>query len=559
MTAPLPLRFLRNFTVEPIAPYLRQAFAAAGIECVVEFGGFSTAAAELAAGDAGDGGITVLALGLEQVGTRYGHVDWPAQDVCDEIYALAAEAVASWRSTLVINTVLAPLADPWGLTEPPAAPRAATAVAELNLRLRQLAATAPGRVVLCDWEGYARRLGESGTYDYRFWYSSGAPFAPAFLRLYAQDLARVARVLRGRQRKCLVLDCDNTLWGGIVGEDGVDGIALSASITPGRYFHEFQRAVLDLHARGVVLAIASKNNEADVWEVFDRHPDSLLRRTHFAAWRINWNAKVQSLGELAAELNLGLDSFVLVDDSALECDLVRQALPQVSVLQVPARAEEIPAFLLRENPFEALQLTTADLERADSYRQNRERRSLEQASPDLAGYLQRVQTRLGVRWCTSADLARVAQLLQKTNQFNLTTRRHDLAAVERMAADPDVAIFCASVADRFGDMGLTGVLIARRAGAVAQIDSLLLSCRVLGREVEHAFFAAALTLLRQRWPLQGIAAEYAATAKNGQVADFWLRCGLLPLTADAVAAQYRSDDLDGLIAQNARSFISVES
>ncbi|HJU39680.1 MAG TPA: HAD-IIIC family phosphatase [Tahibacter sp.] len=554
----LTIRFLRNATIEGIERPLRKGLREAALDASLAFGGFATARAEVLAGDTTGDSITVLSLGLEQVGSGYGHVAWPVAEICDDIYDTVAAAVERVGGTLAINTVLAPPFDAWGLAESAEREKPAEIVGALNLRLRRLARENAGRVVLCDWERYARQLGEAATYDYRFWFSSGAPFAAPFLDLYARDIVRIARVVAGRPRKCLVLDCDNTLWGGVVGEDGLDGIALSSDTVPGKYYRQFQQCALDLRERGVVLAIASKNNEQDVLEVLDRHPDMLLRREHFAAWRINWNHKAQSLRELSEELSLGLDSFVFVDDSALEIELVRHALPQVGTRRLPERAEDIAYFLHRENPFESLVATREDRLRGDSYRQNRERLDARRASANIDEYLAGIGIRIVVSDCTPREAPRVAQLLQRTNQFNLTTQRHDLSAIERRLADPASLVLCVEVADRFGDFGLTGVLIADRSSAAATIDSLLLSCRVLGRDVEFALVSAALEIMRERWGTTRVDAAYVASGKNEQVADFWQRCGFTEVAASAARRDFVLDDVPAAIAGCQRSYIAVE-
>ncbi|MBS0462415.1 MAG: HAD-IIIC family phosphatase, partial [Proteobacteria bacterium] len=368
--------------------------------------------------------------------------------------------------------------------------------------------------------------------DRRFWFSSGAPFGRRFLASYARDIAAPLRIAAGKVRKCLVLDCDNTLWGGVVGEEGMDGIQLSEDTLPGAYYHAFQRAVLDLHARGVAIALASKNNEADVMEVLDRHPDTAIRREHLSAWRINWEEKPVSLAAIAAELNLGLDALVFIDDNPMECELVTKALPQVQVLQVPPASEELVTWMQRNDPFAALAVTTADRERNASYRQNRQRDAFSAEVGDLTAYKRQIGAELRVRGVGEADVARVAQLLQRSNQFNLTTRRYGLDEVRAILVDKEAMVLCAELKDRFGDLGLIGVAIIRRGNDRARIDSLLMSCRALGRDAELAFAAALYGKIATTWKSRWIEAEFVASAKNAMVADFWVRAGLLRSNTD---------------------------
>lgn len=520
------VRFIRNFTVEPIEPWLKRELADIGIALRCEFGGFATAAEEIAALGAVSADLTVLALGLEMSSPDFGHANWDAEAACGRLLLLAREATERCRGAIVLNTVLAPLYNANGGAGVPGQRSAEAAIDALNLALRELAASDPVRIVLADWTLCARQLGEADTYDRRFWYSSGAPYGRLFMARYARDIAAALRIAAGKVRKCLVLDCDNTLWGGVIGEDGLDGIQLAQDTLPGAYFREFQRAVLDLHARGVAIALASKNNETDVMEVLERHPHALLKREHLSAWRINWEEKPTSLTAIAAELNLGLDALVFVDDNPLECELVARTLPQVRVLRVPAATGELVNLLQRTNPFEASIVTAADRARNASYRENRARAEFSSAVDDVSAYKREIGAELRVRRAADADLARIVQLLQRTNQFNLTAQRHDTAHVRALWQDPDALVLCAELRDRFGDLGLIGVAIARRVGDGAVVDTLLMSCRALGRDAELTFASALYARMRDAWQPEWIEAEYVPSAKNAMVADFWTRAGL---------------------------------
>lgn len=520
------MRFIRNFTVEPIELLLKLELAPSNILPRCEFGGFATAEVDVAALEgAPSDELTVLALGLEVTSPDFGHANWNAGAACRRLLVLAREAVKRSRGPLVLNTVLGPLYSLHGGAGVEDRRSVEAEIDAYNLAIRELAASDPARILLADWTLYARQLGEAGTYDRRFWYANGAPFARGFLVRYARDIAAPLRLAAGVVRKCLVLDCDNTLWAGVVGEDGLEGIRLSEDTLPGAYFREFQRSILDLHERGVAIALASKNNETDVMEVLDHHPHMLLKREHLAAWRINWEDKPASLAAIAAELNLGLDALVFVDDNPLECELVARVLPKVQVLKAP-EGGELATFLQRCNPFEAMSVTAADRLRNASYQENRERTQLSVDVGDLDAYKREVGTTLTVRRVGVDDLARTEQILQRTNQFNLTTRRYNIAQVKEMLADADVLLLCAELRDRFGDLGLVGISIMRRKGAVAVIDSLLMSCRALGRDAELAFAGALYALIHSEWSSRWIEAEYVASAKNGMVAEFWLRAGL---------------------------------
>lgn len=548
MKSEVKIRFIRNFSVEPIEVWLARELRSMGLSLGCEFGGFANAAEDIRSLGDDQSDLLVLALGLEMTASDFGHASWHAQAICERHLMLVKAAIAGAVTPLIINTVLPPMTGSGREVTLPGTRSHAALVEELNGELRTLAAANAGKVALVDWGQFARELGEPRTYDHRFRLTSGAPFAPPFLTRYAEAIAGVVRALSGRIRKCLVLDCDNTLWGGIVGEDGRDGIRLSSDHLPGAYFQEFQRTILDFHARGTTIVLCSKNDEADVLDVLDHHPDCLIHRKHLATWRINWNDKVQSITEIASELNIGLDSLVFVDDSPQECALVGQAMPQVLVRQTPANPDQLVGFLSREGLFDAFVMTPEDLERTRTYQQNRGRSELSAASMDIADYKAQLQTRLSVRIATVADVARVAQLLQRTNQFNLTTRRHDPVEVRRLLDDPDALVICAELSDRFGDLGIIAVAIVLHRGGEAVIDTMLMSCRALGRDAEMAFTSAVFSIAHREWQPVRIRAEYVASAKNSLVADFWERAGLVRDPADeSDRAGYRSDrDLETL-------------
>lgn len=566
---PVDVRILRNYTAEPILPWLKREFAGRGMEPHCTFGEFSGAMSDIWALPAtrvadAKAGLVVLTLSLELYSRDFGHADWECTAACEHVLSLVRTAVDRSDELLVVNTLLPPLYPVYGFAMEPGKVSHVQQVEELNLELRRIAAQNPGRVVLLDWTAYARELGSRETYDHRFWHSSGLPFSRCFLRRFASDLAAVAEVLVGAARKCLVLDCDNTLWGGVVGEDGPTGIRLSTDSLPGAYFQQFQRSVLDLHRQGVLLALCSKNNAADVFEVLDLHPDCLLKREHLAAWRVNWNDKAASLAEIAQELNIGIDALVFVDDSPQECERVRQALPAVRVLPVPGKPELLPDFLGELRPFPALVMTEVDSLRAASYQDNQHRSELAELANDASDYRKMLGTRMAVRPVREIDLDRVTQLFQKTNQFNLTTKRYDRGAVARLAADEDILVYCADVSDQFGDLGLVAVAVAKREGSICVIDSLMMSCRALGRDAEFAFIASVLDGAREKWGVQSVRAHYAPTPKNSQVSDFWLRVGLEPGLGPEVHETgndriFVSGDLGDLIERNRRPYVQEGS
>jgi FkbH-like protein len=560
------IRFIRNFTLEPIEFWLKRELRQSGIEVDCQFGGFANAADEINSLSQVDAqkiaDLVVLALGMEMTAKDFGHASWSAASACERHQMLVQAAVEKSILPLVINTVLPPLFSATGLSIISSIQSHSDRIDNLNKEIKNLAAQHPGKVVLIDWRDLARELGEEKTYDYRFWYSSASPFAAPFLMRYAAGLASVTRALTGKIRKCLILDCDNTLWGGIVGEDGRDGIQLSSDTVPGAYFQTFQRSILDLYERGIIIALCSKNNEADVFDILDNHADCIIHREHLAAWRINWNDKAKSIAEIATELNIGRDALIFIDDSPHECELVRSIFPEILVLQTPAQHEELVHFLHRQYLFDTLIVTEEDVHRTQSYQQNRAREALFSSVADLSDYKKKLGTHLTIRNACPADIARVTQLLQRTNQFNLTTRRHDQVEVKRMISDPDTLVIGAELEDRFGDLGLIGVAIVKRNGSDALIDTMLMSCRALGRDAELAFSGAIFNIIDQQWHSKQVLAEYIPSAKNGLVADFWKQVGLFAVDCKAKpdkAVLYGSPmELAKLACYNKFSYITIK-
>ena len=377
--------------------------------------------------------------------------------------------------------------------------------------------------VFLDLDEVLHTLGRDAFFDLRFWYTARYPFSTAAARDIARRLIALGVVLKLPKAKVIAVDADNTLWGGIIGEDGIEGIALGPEY-PGNAYLDFQRRLLDYRQRGFVLALCSKNNPADVDAVLSGHPHQLLRDEHFAARRVNWSPKSENLVSLAEELNLGLDSFIFVDDSAHECAAVRHDLPQVEVVHLPTKPVLIPGCLDQIARLEILSLTDEDLVRTEMYAQERRRREFQQSAGRGTGNLKDYLISLGMKMRISIDpsthLARLAQLTQKTNQFNLTTRRYDEQQMKHFIADDGWLVADFSLSDVFGDSGIVGLAIFRRAADTeAELDTFLMSCRVIGREAESAFLNALLQHLARRG-VDRVVADFVPTPKNALAKDF---------------------------------------
>jgi len=377
--------------------------------------------------------------------------------------------------------------------------------------------------LLLDLDQILSDLGRKSFFDTRLWYSARFPFTPVAAREFARRVTSLAKSDQAPKAKVIALDADNTLWGGIVGEDGLSGIELGPEY-PGNTYVEFQRRLLGLQQRGFILALCSKNNPADVDEVLEKHPHQLLRDDHFAAKRVNWNPKSDNIAGLAKELNLGLDSFIFVDDSDYECGLVRQELPQVEVIQMPAKPVQVPFVLDRVARLEITSLTKEDQVKTALYSQERQRKKLQErfdeSATDIDAYLRSLEMTMTVELNPAQNVARLAQLSQKTNQFNLTTRRYGEEAIAGWISSDDWLVASFSLEDRFGNSGIVGLgLVELMSDKGARLDTLLMSCRVIGRKAETAFLE---TLVRQlqNSGLTYVDGEYVPTPKNKLVENF---------------------------------------
>lgn len=367
------------------------------------------------------------------------------------------------------------------------------------------------------------QLGRERFFDARFWFTARSPFSAQAAREIARRVVSLGAVIKHSKVKVIVLDADNTLWGGIIGEDGINGIALGPDY-PGNAYVAFQRRLLELQQRGFILAMCSKNNEADVDQVLREHAHQVLREEHFAARRVNWLPKPQNLESLAEELNVGLDSFVFVDDSEHECLAVRGALPQVEVIRAPIHPLSVPSCLDRVARLEILSLTAEDRAKTQMYVHERQRKDLERVvarqGGDLGDYLRSLDMFMQVAIDDPKQITRLAQLTQKTNQFNLTTRRYSEEQIRRFVEDEDTLVGHFSLTDRFGSSGVVGLaILRRRASDAVELDTFLMSCRVIGRAAESAFIESLMRELSVRG-VGIITAEFIPTAKNELAKDF---------------------------------------
>jgi FkbH-like protein len=386
-----------------------------------------------------------------------------------------------------------------------------------------------------DVDAMARSVGTSEWFDPVAWSAQKQPFAATFNPLYADRLGSLLGAVRGKARKCLVLDLDNTLWGGAIGDEGLGGIVLGQGSAAGEAFLSVQRAAKALKERGVILAVSSKNDDEVARSAFREHTEMLLKEQDIAVFQANWTDKSSNLEAIAATLNIGVDALVLLDDNPAERAQARASLPMVAIPELPADPAYYAQILLAAGYFEAVSFGADDVLRAVSYAENAQRAEVMAKSRDLGDYL----TSLGMTLtCGPIDLsnrARVTQLVNKSNQFNLLTRRMTETEVQAMEADPSVITLQARLTDRYGDMGLISVVTCSVSGADATVTDWLMSCRVLGRKVEEGIYDTLMKALAQR-DVTTLHASYLPTKKNSMVREHFDKLGMrfVKETADGV-------------------------
>jgi len=365
--------------------------------------------------------------------------------------------------------------------------------------------------------------GMTTAHDARKWYIYRQPYREIFLAEMAWMVSRIILAQKRSSRKCIVLDCDNTLWGGIIGEDGMAGIQLGDDF-PGRVYRDFQFNLKRLHQRGILLAVASKNNPDDVLAVFDNHDAMVLRQAHISCFEIGWESKVESLKRIAKTLNIGLDSLVFIDDNRKEIAEVELRLPEVVCITVPDEIADLPMILTGTGLFDQAQMTEEDRNRAGMMHAA-QMREHESSSLTEEEFKHGLALRLSVFEVGPQHVARVTQLVNKTNQFNLTTIRRSQNEIEALVLSERHRVLAANVSDKYGDYGLVGVgILERQDGGIWFIDTLLLSCRVLGRDVETALISAIADLVDQEGGRK-LAGRFTPTLKNSQTENFYFKHG----------------------------------
>ena len=453
----------------------------------------------------------------------------PEQEIEERVHREVARFVSLWEkihaefgALIIQNNFDLPRLRPLGNLEASASYTRVNFLMRLNAEFAAYARQHP-RLLINDVLYLSAQLGLNEWHGYTYWYNFHMAVSPTATVALAQSVAAIVKSVYGKSKKCLVLDLDNTLWGGVVGDDGVQNLILGRDHPMGEAFLDFQQYVKELQRRGIILAVCSKNDVENAKEGFS-HPDSILKLEDFSAFKSNWNPKPTNIREIAAELNIGLDSMVFVDDNPAERALVADQLPEVAVPDVGSDVSRFAEILESERFFEVHSVVQDDLNRSAYYSSNTQRNLYQAGFRDYGEFLASLEMTAEIAPFSSVYLERITQLINKTNQFNLTTKRYTSAEVETMAQDPNFVTLYGRLSDRFGDNGLVSVLVGRMVGTSLEMDLWLMSCRVLNREMELAMFDALIEQCQARG-VHTIVGIFIPSKKNKMVSDHYLKLG----------------------------------
>jgi len=436
----------------------------------------------------------------------------------NEIKNLLDKYIENSNSTMVVTKLSIPSFSPNGIFESKTKYSFYNMIEDFNNQITKKYLNSEN-IFIYDFDRFITKNGEDNVFNYSQFFFGDLKISMEFLPLFGQDLMKYVIGYLGITKKCIVLDLDNTLWGGIIGEDGFNEIKLGPE-PPGNAFMEFQRVLLSLHQRGIILAINSKNNFEDAIKVIREHPNMILKEEHFAAMCINWNDKVSNMKEIVKEINIGSDSLVFIDDDPVNREFVKSIFPEILVVNLSDDPSSYAHQIENLIDFSVLKITDEDRNRGKMYLKQKKVIELEKTSTDLQTFLTQLDLKIIIKDVNEFTLPRVSQLILKTNQFNLTTKRYQEIDIQKMIKDPNFIITCVQVQDKFGDNGITGVFIIKKENKKEwRIDTFLMSCRIMGRGIEKGIMAHIINKAKGN-KIEKINADFIPTQKNKPVENF---------------------------------------
>ena len=440
----------------------------------------------------------------------------------NEILNLAQKFMEKTNSKLIISKLNIPSFSPYGIFEEKTEFGFHKMIEEFNRQI-SIEFLNSENIFVYDFDRFVSKHGEENIFNYSQFFFGDLKISMDYLPEFGQDLMKYVIAYLGISKKCIVLDLDNTLWGGIVGEDGFNGIKLGPE-PPGNAYMEFQRVLLSLHQRGIILAINSKNNLEDAIQVIKDHPYMVLKEENFAALRINWKDKVSNMKELVKEINIGLDSVIFIDDDPVNRELIKSSIPEILVVDILDDPSTYAQILENMIDFSVIKITDEDKNRGKMYAKQKIINDLEESATDLSSFLNQLDLKIFIKKVDEFTLPRVSQLILKTNQFNLTTKRYQESDIKDMISNLNYLVGCAQVEDKFGDNGITGVFIIKKENEREWlIDTFLMSCRIMGRDIERGIMTHIINKAKE-CGVEKIKANFFPTQKNKPVEDFLPNC-----------------------------------
>jgi len=522
---------LASFTINGLEETIRVKCAENKIQCITYVGNYNQYNQEILNNDSNlykfSPDVTLLILDTRSVlgdlfyspfSVSINNRKEIIQNKIDEISSLVSTFVNNTKSKLIITNFNVPTYSPYGINENKTEYGIKKMVMDLNEKLESKLKNEPS-VYVYDFNGFITKHGEKNVFDYKQYFFGDIKISLNYIPYFTNEFMGYIKSILGLNKRCIVLDLDNTLWGGIVGEDGFEGIKLGDD-SIGRAFVEFQKQILALHKRGIVLAINSKNNFEDAIKVIKDHPNMILREEHFGCLKINWNDKLTNFKEISKELNFGLDTMIFFDDDPVNRELIRSSIPEVLVVDLPNDPSFFASTLMSMNDFNVLKITEEDLKRGKMYVQQRQRLELKSQSGNIKDFLKQLEIKIRIKEANEFTIPRISQLTLKTNQFNLTTRRYQEEDIRKFANDESKIVGCAHVEDKFGDNGITGAYIINKDSSDEwTIDTFLLSCRVIGRGIEDGILDDIIKKAKED-NIKKIKGEFIPTKKNKPAEDF---------------------------------------
>ena len=441
----------------------------------------------------------------------------------NELFEIITFFVKNSNSKLVLTNFNSPSYSSYGIASMKSNFNLKDMVLYMNKKLQEFSIN-QNSIFIFDFDAFVSKFGEKNVFNYQNYFFGDIKIDLDYIPYFANELIPYIIAQLGISKKCIVLDLDNTLWGGTVGEDGFDGIKLGPQL-PGNTYLEFQKNLKALKNRGIILAINSKNNFNDAIQVINEHPNMILRKEDFSSIMINWNNKVSNMYEIAQELNIGLDSIVFFDDDPVNRELMRTSLPDILTVELPKDSSEYVNTLHELPEFSMFEITDEDSKRSEMYAQQQTRKEFEISTPNLEDLLRNLSLELTIKKSNNFTNSRISQLILKTNQFNLTTKRYTAEDILNFTNDENIIVGCAQVKDKFGDHGITGVFIIKKLNSSEWfLDTFLLSCRIIGREIEKGILNYIINEAKKNG-IKIIKSQYVRTEKNTPIQDFLPNCG----------------------------------